>query len=136
MSTGEKAAPSLSEPLIPLARVEILMQLSRTLLPIVVMLSISVLSISGLCVWLTYRVTHQQSEYFATNGRGGIVPIEPLDQPVITRQAASQYLVDAIGETLSFDFSNYSDTLSRAGRYYTTDALDSLVKQLEEAAIL
>ena len=136
MSTNGKPADTSLEPVIPLARVEILLQLSRVLLPAVLFLGVGVLASTGLCAWLVYREVHRQPLYFATDGRGRITPIESRDVPTTTRQAASQYLVDAVGETLSFDFSNYSDTLSRAGRYYTPEALDSLVKQLEESGIL
>jgi hypothetical protein len=134
--TNDKSTTGSLEPLIPLARVEVLMQLSRVLLPIVVILCVGLVALCSLCVWLVYRDTHRQPLYFATDGRGRITPIDARDQPTITRQAASQYLVDALGETLSFDFSNYSDTLSQSGRRYTPDALDSLVKQLEESGIL
>jgi hypothetical protein len=120
---------------IPAARLEILLRVTRTLLPVVVLLSLGLLSLTGLCGWLLYRDAHRQPLYFATDGRGHVTKLAPLDEPVLTKQAAAQYLVDAVGQTLSFDYVNFSDQLSQSSRFYSTEAHSTLVKQLEDQGI-
>jgi hypothetical protein len=126
---------STPEQLLPAARMETLLRVTRVLLPVVVLQALGLLGLSTFCGWLLYRDTHRSPLYFATDGRGHVTQLAPLSEPVLTKQAAAQYLVDCIGQTLSIDYVNFSDQLSQASRCYSTDAHNLLVKQLEDQGI-
>jgi intracellular multiplication protein IcmL len=57
--------------------------------------------------------------YFATTTEGGIVPIQPLNAPVITASSLLQWATVAVTTANTYNFVNYRKELQAASEYFT-----------------
>ena len=121
--------------MIPLARIEVLMAMGRAFPPVVTALSLGLLGSLGASGWLLFRDLHRVPVYFATDYAGRVVEVEPLTQPSMTREQVSQYVVNALVESMSMDYVNYKDSQDRASRNYTQEAFNALVKNFTDQGI-
>jgi len=121
--------------MIPVARIEALMAMGRAFPPVVTALSLSLLVSIGASGWLLYRDTQRMPVYFTTDANGRAIEVKPLTEPSMTRDQVSQYVVDALSESMSMDYVNYKDSQDRASKRYTQEAFNVLVKSFEDQGI-
>ena len=60
-------------------------------------------------------------QYFAATASGNIIPIRPLDQPILSDASITSWISNAVANIYRLDFINYRQDLS-VNRKYFTDA--------------
>ena len=60
--------------------------------------------------------------YFATTKNGKLIKLAPLNKPNLSRDAVSQWAVQAVSHTMSFSWVNYKEHLTSSCNTYFTDA--------------
>lgn len=79
-------------------------------------------------------VKESTPKYFATNTQGGLVQIIPLDEPNLSREAVSQWAVNAITESYTMDYVNFRTQVAKSGREYFTDKGSEQFKEALKAS--
>jgi hypothetical protein len=130
--SGTATEQSSAGALIPVQRIEALMAMGRAFPLVVTALSLGLLVSIGLSCCLVYRDTQRVPTFFATDYAGRVIEIKPLSEPSMTREQVAQYVVNALSESMSMDYINFSDTQDRASRYFTQDAFNALVKNFTD----
>jgi hypothetical protein len=121
--------------MIPKARLEVLIAMGRAFPPVVTAMSLSLLGTIGLSGYLVYRDMHSVPQYFTTDSRGRAVEMRALDEPTMTRDQVSQYVVDSLVAAMSMDYKNFKDTQNAASANYTPAAFNEFVKSLTDQGI-
>lgn len=67
---------------------------------------------------------------------GRIIPLTPLDQPIMTGAALSQWTVTAVTEALTFGHHDWQMRLAAARERFTDAGYDGFLTELEESQIL
>jgi intracellular multiplication protein IcmL len=70
--------------------------------------------------------------YYATEG-GRIVPLQPLNEPVLTQRQVLSFAQEASVEAYTFDFVNYRKQLSGVSGYFTQDGYKEYIEALSRS---
>src|SRR5581483_4748288 len=72
----------------------------------------------------------------AAKENGQIIPIMPLDNPILSDAELRTWAVNAITRSLSMDFQNYRQVLEDVRPYFTNDGYQSFLETLQRNRIL
>ena len=83
----------------------------------------------------TYYVweTRPEPKYFATTYQGDVVPLVPLNQPVLGDQELADWSVLAVRKSLSFNYATYRQTLQNSRQYFTIGGYELFVGALNDS---
>jgi len=88
----------------------------RVVLTLLVMVVINF----GLVGGLVYMITHRPApKYFATTAAGRIIPLYPLDEPMVSQAQLLQWASSAALSTFNFDFANWRGQLQKSSELFT-----------------
>lgn len=88
-------------------------------------------------IGIIYLLTHPPApKYFATDGQGRIIPLVPLDQPYLSDAVVTQWINVAVVSSFTFDFVNYRSQLQSVSSYYTPQAWQNFLEQLQSSGNL
>jgi intracellular multiplication protein IcmL len=59
-----------------------------------------------------------EPRYFATRMDGGIIPLTPLNQPILTSNEVTTFAARAVSSSLTLNFKNFREDLARAEPYF------------------
>lgn len=100
----------------------------RRMVLIVLMLT-AVNVILGLA--LSYYITHRdQPSFFATTATGDIVPLRPLPQPLVSKEALLSWAQEAATASLTYDFVNYRRQISALQDKFTRRGWRNFIRAL------
>ena len=100
------------------------------------LLGLVVINIITLMV-LSWKITHpNKPTYFATSSAGNVIPLVPLNQPLVGRQALLDWATEAATAAFSYDFVNWRSQLQDAAVYFTDDGWHNFLVGLNSSAIL
>lgn len=95
---------------------------------------LSLLCIVILVCSLYYLARHPTKPlYFATDSVGRLLPEVSLDSPSMTTQQVSDWVVQALQDTYSYDFVNYRAQLQNAQKYFTAYGWSQYMKGLQQS---
>lgn len=77
-----------------------------------------------------------QPKYFAVDGTGHVLQIEPLSKPFLTNDAVAQWAADTARMSYSLDFVNWRDQLTRIHDRFSEAAYKDFVHELEQSGNL
>lgn len=100
--------------------------------------------IMGLCLagsislngYLGYKVANVEPKYFASTGNGRIIPLIPLDQPVMSVADVIDFAQKATRRSMTMDFLNYREQLEGSRQYFTESGFQSFLNSLSNSGIL
>lgn len=75
--------------------------------------------------------TRPAPQYFATTNDGRIIPLYPLSEPIVSKQALLDYAAKAVVAAYNFDFVNYRKKLQDAQIYFTPDGWREFERALD-----
>lgn len=87
-------------------------------------------------IYLVHKVSNVEPRYFASTGNGRIIPLIPLDQPVMSVADVIDFAQMATRRSMTMDFLNYREQLEGARQYFTTSGFQSFLKSLSGSGIL
>jgi hypothetical protein len=68
--------------------------------------------------------------YFSVDPSGRISKLEPISMPALTDEQIRQFVVDAIGDSMNFNYLNYQDVIEKASKYFTDEGFVGYKKAL------
>jgi intracellular multiplication protein IcmL len=74
--------------------------------------------------------------FFATSPSGTILPLTPLNEPMLRSPQVIGFATEAVTETLSIDFANYRKQLSKSSEYFQSDAFSALTTEMQSSGFL
>ncbi|MEW5423990.1 type IVB secretion system apparatus protein IcmL/DotI [Amorphus sp. 3PC139-8] len=78
-----------------------------------------------------------EPRYFATQTNGRILPLVPLDQPMLTSAQITAFAAEAVTAALTIDFANYRRDLKAAEPYFQhPEGWDNFLTALEKSGTL
>ena len=85
-----------------------------------------------------YLATHKaEPRYFATTSEGQIQPIVPLNRPHLSAAAVNRFAVEAVTDSLTYDFANYREDFGRAQRWFVKPTgWNSFVEAIQKSGTL
>lgn len=100
--------------------------------------------IMGLCLagsialngYLGYKVANVEPKYFASTGNGRIIPLIPLDKPVMSVADVIDFAQKATRRSMTMDFLNYREQLEDSRKYFTGEGFQSYLDSLSNSGIL
>ncbi|WP_088698662.1 DotI/IcmL/TraM family protein [Halomonas campaniensis] len=90
----------------------------------------------GLNGYLGYKVANVEPRYFAATGNGRIIPLIPLDQPVMSVADVIDFAQKATRRSMTLDFVNYREQLEDSRHYFTDSGFQSFINSLSNSGIL
>lgn len=99
--------------------------LAGALVVAILLLALS-LAVNGLLI-----ATRPAPKYFASTADLRVLPLTPLDQPVITDAALANWVAESVTSTLTLDFISYREQLYRVQDRYTSNAFADLIQSLK-----
>ncbi len=101
-----------------------------------IVLALLITNIISLMV-VSYLVTHRaQPTYFATASNGEIIPLVPLNKPLVSRTALLSWAQLAVTASYTYDFANYRAQLGKISDNFTTGGWDNFLQALEDSNTL
>lgn len=73
---------------------------------------------------------------FAATSDGRVIPLTPLDEPVMTQAALRSWVVTALTEAFTLGHHDYRLRLGQVREYFTDDGYESFTEQLEASLLL
>ena len=84
-----------------------------------------------------YQFTHRpHPAYVATSADGAILPLQPLNQPYLSKEQLLQWTRQAILASFNYDYIKYRDQLSEASAYYSASGWNGLTNRLRDSGEL
>lgn len=77
--------------------------------------------------------THPRPVYFPTSPDGRLLTLKPLNQPSLTTDELSRWVMEAAIASYTFNFTNWRLSLQDARRYYTPNGYQNFLKALKES---
>ena len=100
-------------------------------------LLVSVIAVIALTCAVVYLVMNRPAPtYFATTDQGRLIPIIPLNRPVMTKLSIERWATNAATQAYSFDFINYRQQLQTASKYFTDNAWKDYINKLKSSGNL
>lgn len=100
-------------------------------------LLIALLAIIVLVLAVIYLVIDRPAPtYFATTDSGNIIPIVPLDRPMVNDQSILSWATTAAVSAYTFNFLNYREQLQTASKYFTHEAFQNYMAKLKDSGNL
>lgn len=93
----------------------------RTTARLMTRIAVVAMSVAVVAVGIaTYSLTNRpEPRYFATTTDGQIQPLVPLDRPHLSANAVTNFAVQAVTQSLTYDFANYRDDFQRSMQWFT-----------------
>jgi intracellular multiplication protein IcmL len=85
---------------------------------------------TGIIYFLASRPV--RTDYFATEG-GRIIPLQPLNAPVLTQRQVLSFAQEASVEAYTFDFVNYRKQLQGVAGYFTQEGYSEYIEALSRS---
>ncbi|MFO1258833.1 MAG: DotI/IcmL/TraM family protein [Gammaproteobacteria bacterium] len=82
---------------------------------------------------LYLKNTHPKPVYFPTSPDGRLLTLKPLDQPNLTLDELSRWVMEASIASYTFNFTDWRFSLQDARRYYTANGYQNFLKALKES---
>lgn len=99
----------------------------RVLLVLLLMAIVNV----ALIGFVTYQVVQRpEPKFFATTANGTLIPIQPLDKPMVSAAALRQWANRAAVRAYTYDFVHYRGQLEVASEYFTPTGWRSFERSL------
>jgi intracellular multiplication protein IcmL len=94
-----------------------------------------------LCVILSACVGYKaifpgQAKYYASMTTGQVIPLPPLNEPVVTNKYIVEWASSATRAAFSLDFGNYDQQLKAASVYFTSNGWSAFNKALDSSGLL
>ena len=100
-------------------------------------LLVALLAIIALVGAIVYLVMDRPAPtYFATTDSGNIIPIVPLDRPIVNDQSILRWATTAAVSAYTFNFLNYRQQLQTASQYFTEDGWQNYMAKLQQSGNL
>ncbi len=77
-----------------------------------------------------------ENRYFLSNPDGTMRPLVALNQPVLSDAERGLWVVQAVTESMTFDFTNFRSQLQRSRQFFTPDGFEAFNNALTESGIL
>jgi Macrophage killing protein with similarity to conjugation protein. len=78
-----------------------------------------------------------EPRYFATRAEGGILPLTPVSEPILTTSEVTNFAVKAVTRALTLDFANYRQDLADAQRFFDQpEGWENYLRALETSTML
>lgn len=78
-----------------------------------------------------------EPRYFATRAEGGILPLTPISEPILTANEVTNFATKAVTRALTFDFANYRTDLADSQKYFDQPAgWENYLRALETSSML
>ncbi|GIK74386.1 MAG: type IV secretion system protein IcmL [Chloroflexota bacterium] len=74
--------------------------------------------------------------YFAIGQDGRLIPLVPLDQPLVNHDVVLQFAQRAAQKSFIFDFQNYNGQLTELRGLYTKTGYETLIASLEKNSVI
>ncbi len=104
---------------------------------VVTALLVALIAIIVLVCGIVYLVMDRPAPtYFATTDSGNIIPIVPLDRPMVNDQTVLRWATTAAVSAYTFNFLNYREQLQSASKYFTQDAWQGYLTKLKDSGNL
>ena len=102
----------------------------RVVIALLIMIFINL----GLVGAVFYLITHRPTpQYFATTASGRILPLYPLDQPMMSQAEILQWASVAATLVFNFDFVHWRSQLQEASEYFTPDGWQAFEQVLKSS---
>lgn len=75
-------------------------------------------------------------KYFATNLKGGLIQLHPLNEPVVTQAGLLNWVVQSTTALYTYDFVNYRKQLNATEVYFSGDGFSKFTEQLKKSGVL
>lgn len=95
--------------------------------------------VSALAVMVSlYAVVSQpEPRYFATRAEGGILPLTPISEPILTANEVTNFATKAVTRSLTIDFANYRTSLADSQKYFDQpEGWENFLRALETSSML
>lgn len=79
------------------------------------------------------KSTHPKPVYFPTSPDGRLLTLKPLNQPSLTLDELSRWVMEAAIASYTFNFTDWRFSLQDARRYYTPNGYQNFLKALKES---
>lgn len=100
-------------------------------------LLVAVFAIIALTAAVVYLVMERPAPtYFATTDSGRLIPIIPLNRPVMNSIAITRWATTAATSAYSFNFLNYRQQLQAASQYFTDSGWKNYLDKLKSSGNL
>lgn len=100
---------------------------------LIAMLILSVILIGSI---IYKAVFPGEEKFYATMTTGQVVPLSPLDEPVVTNKYILEWSIRATRAALNLDFVNYSKQLQSASEYFTSSGWSAFSGALDKSGLL
>lgn len=100
---------------------------------LIAMLMVSVILIGSI---IYKAVFPGEEKFYATMTTGQVVPLSPLDEPVVTNKYILEWSTRATRTALNLDFVNYSKQLQSASEYFTSSGWSAFSGALDKSGLL
>lgn len=77
-----------------------------------------------------------EPRYFAVDARGGVVPIVPVDRPLLSNDALTAWAAETARKAYSLDFVNYAEQMQSLRDRFNPPAYKAYVQQMDESGNL
>lgn len=78
-----------------------------------------------------------EPRYFVAREDGGIIPLVPVSQPYLDNGQVTNFAVEAITRSLTFNFVNWREDLAEASEYFERpDGWDNFLEALDSSGML
>lgn len=72
----------------------------------------------------------------AATAEGRVIPLTPLDEPIMSDSALKNWTVSAVTEAFTLGHHDWRDRLSAVRQHFTDDGYESFIRGLEESLLL
>ncbi|MBS0351510.1 MAG: type IVB secretion system apparatus protein IcmL/DotI [Proteobacteria bacterium] len=102
---------------------------------------ISLIAMLILCVMLSVCVGYKAiypgpAKYYASMTTGEVIPLPPLNEPVVTNKYLVEWASLATRAAFNLDFGNYDNQLKAASVYFTNNGWNAFNKALTHSGLL
>jgi len=105
----------------------------RVVFGLLLMIAINI----ALTAALIYKVTHPATpKYFATTAAGRIIPLYPLDSPMVSEAVVKQWANEAVISIFNYDFVHWRNQMQKASEFFTPEGWKDFESQLRSTGTL